>query len=193
MHWGYHSLALSARLWYLWCISNGDTTVIPCPSMHWQKQQSYIEVTDVAAHLSPCFQPLCQHYHDLATAYCTNNPGELRNVITKHTETYNRVRGKSHVNFMVDQCFGRWIPLFKLRTISVGSQVTFGGFFNLSVSLMWVSLLLSLVIKLQVCIIFRLLLSNIFHTGSGFFSGQKPGSGEAVYDFTVQEEHPTTN
>jgi len=45
-------------------------------------------------------KPLCQHYHDLATAYCTNNPGELRNVVTKHTETFNRDKNLG----LVKQC-----------------------------------------------------------------------------------------
>ncbi len=37
-------------------------------------------------------QPLCQNYHDLATAYATNNPTELRAVATKHTDAFTRVR-----------------------------------------------------------------------------------------------------
>jgi len=35
-------------------------------------------------------KPLCQHYHDLATAYGTNNSSELRNVVAKHTDTFTR-------------------------------------------------------------------------------------------------------
>jgi COP9 signalosome complex subunit 3 len=35
-------------------------------------------------------KPLCQHYHDMATAYSTNNPAELRAVVTKHTDTFSR-------------------------------------------------------------------------------------------------------
>lgn len=36
-------------------------------------------------------QPLCQPYHDLASAYGTNNPVELNSAVTKHTETFTRV------------------------------------------------------------------------------------------------------
>lgn len=35
-------------------------------------------------------KPLCQHYHDLATSYSTNNPDELRTVVNKHTDTFAR-------------------------------------------------------------------------------------------------------
>lgn len=35
-------------------------------------------------------KPLCQNYHDLATAYASNNPTELRAVITKHTDAFAR-------------------------------------------------------------------------------------------------------
>jgi len=35
-------------------------------------------------------KPLCQHYHDLATVYNSNNPAELRVVVNKHQETYIR-------------------------------------------------------------------------------------------------------
>lgn len=36
-------------------------------------------------------QPLCQAYHDLANAYATNNPAEVRAAVTKHSETFTRV------------------------------------------------------------------------------------------------------
>lgn len=36
-------------------------------------------------------KPLCQAYHDLANAYATNNPAEVRLVINKHSDTFNRV------------------------------------------------------------------------------------------------------
>ena len=36
-------------------------------------------------------KPLCQAYHDLANAYSTNNPAEVRLVINKHSDTFNRV------------------------------------------------------------------------------------------------------
>ncbi|KAK7498299.1 hypothetical protein BaRGS_00010559 [Batillaria attramentaria] len=35
-------------------------------------------------------KPLCQAYHDLANAYGTNNPAEVRTAVTKHTETFTR-------------------------------------------------------------------------------------------------------
>jgi COP9 signalosome complex subunit 3 len=35
-------------------------------------------------------KPLCQHYHDLASAYGTNNPAELRATVSKHSETFTR-------------------------------------------------------------------------------------------------------
>ena len=35
-------------------------------------------------------KPLCQAYHDLAVAYATINPNEVRGVVTKHTEVFNR-------------------------------------------------------------------------------------------------------
>ncbi|XP_076331243.1 COP9 signalosome subunit 3 [Tachypleus tridentatus] len=35
-------------------------------------------------------KPLSQAYHDLATAYTTNNPDEIRTVINKHTDTFTR-------------------------------------------------------------------------------------------------------
>ncbi|KAK7112546.1 hypothetical protein V1264_011990 [Littorina saxatilis] len=35
-------------------------------------------------------KPLCQAYHDLATAYGSNNPADVRSVITKHNDTFVR-------------------------------------------------------------------------------------------------------
>ncbi|XP_076456626.1 COP9 signalosome complex subunit 3-like isoform X2 [Babylonia areolata] len=35
-------------------------------------------------------KPLCQAYHDLANAYATNNPAEVRSTINKHMDTYTR-------------------------------------------------------------------------------------------------------
>ncbi|XP_041362938.1 COP9 signalosome complex subunit 3-like [Gigantopelta aegis] len=35
-------------------------------------------------------KPLCQAYHDLANAYGTNNPSELRAAVSKNTEVYTR-------------------------------------------------------------------------------------------------------
>lgn len=37
------------------------------------------------------FQPLSQAYHDLALAYATNSPDEVRAVISKHNEIFDRV------------------------------------------------------------------------------------------------------
>lgn len=37
------------------------------------------------------FQPLSQAYHDLALAYATNSPDEVRGVISKHNEIFDRV------------------------------------------------------------------------------------------------------
>jgi len=45
-------------------------------------------------------KPLCQHYHDLATSYQTLNPTEVQNVITKHTDTFNRDKNMG----LVKQC-----------------------------------------------------------------------------------------
>ncbi|KAL5018335.1 hypothetical protein ScPMuIL_004057 [Solemya velum] len=35
-------------------------------------------------------KPLCQPYHDLASSYATNNPVELRAVVSKHQEQFNK-------------------------------------------------------------------------------------------------------
>ena len=35
-------------------------------------------------------KPLCQPYHDLATVYVTNNPGELQAVVRRHADVYTR-------------------------------------------------------------------------------------------------------
>ncbi|XP_036692958.1 COP9 signalosome complex subunit 3 isoform X2 [Balaenoptera acutorostrata] len=35
-------------------------------------------------------QPLSNAYHELAQVYSTNNPSELRNLVTKHSETFTR-------------------------------------------------------------------------------------------------------
>lgn len=37
------------------------------------------------------FQPLSQAYHDLALAYATNSPDEVRAVLNKHNEIFVRV------------------------------------------------------------------------------------------------------
>ena len=37
------------------------------------------------------FQPLCQAYHDLAEAYKSNDPEEVRKSVEKHQEVFNRV------------------------------------------------------------------------------------------------------
>lgn len=35
-------------------------------------------------------QPLSNAYHELAQVYSTNNPSELRNLVSKHSETFTR-------------------------------------------------------------------------------------------------------
>ncbi|KAK3588974.1 hypothetical protein CHS0354_043143 [Potamilus streckersoni] len=35
-------------------------------------------------------KPLCQPYHDLASVYACNNPADVRTVVDKHQETFNR-------------------------------------------------------------------------------------------------------
>jgi COP9 signalosome complex subunit 3 len=37
-------------------------------------------------------KPLCQAYHELASAYGSNNSQEVQGVVTKHNEVFTRVR-----------------------------------------------------------------------------------------------------
>lgn len=40
-----------------------------------------------------CLQPLCQPYLEIASAYNSHNPSDLRSVVTRHNDIFVRVRG----------------------------------------------------------------------------------------------------
>ncbi|ELT89416.1 hypothetical protein CAPTEDRAFT_130389 [Capitella teleta] len=50
-------------------------------------------------------KPLVQPYNDLATAYATNQPTELRNMVTKHQDIYNRDNNMGLVKQCVTSIF----------------------------------------------------------------------------------------
>ncbi|XP_025083044.1 COP9 signalosome complex subunit 3-like [Pomacea canaliculata] len=50
-------------------------------------------------------KPLCQAYHDLANAYATNNPAEVRAAVTKHSETFTRDNNMGLVKQCVTSMF----------------------------------------------------------------------------------------
>ena len=72
-------------------------------------------------HLAFSLQPLSNAYHELAQVYATNKPSELRNLVNKHSEMFNRDNNMGLVKQCLSSLYKKNIQrLTKVRRLLLG-------------------------------------------------------------------------